>query len=240
MNQTVNLAGLIVDNVPLAEAVAKVEEFIASGQPHLVTTPNPEIIVTCQDDPELKGIINNSSLRLPDGVSMVVVSKLLGTPLRERVSGIDLMLKLLETAALKGYRIYLLGGAPGIADEAAAKLKISYPSLNIVGVWDGYFRDDSSTVNQIKSARPDILFVGLGGGKQERWLNRHLVELGVPVGMVIGGSLDVISGRKKRAPQWVQALYIEWLYRLFSEPQRWKRQLALPKFLYLTLVKKVL
>jgi N-acetylglucosaminyldiphosphoundecaprenol N-acetyl-beta-D-mannosaminyltransferase len=235
---TVNLAGLIVDNVTLAEAVARVEGFIASGHSHLVTTPNPEIIVACQTDPELKEIINNSSLRLPDGISMVVVSRLLGTPLSERVSGIDLMLKLCAVSAVKGYKLFLLGSAPGVAAEAAEKLIALYPGLKIVGAEHGYFAgDDPEVRKKIMHAEPDLLFCGLGGGRQERWLNHHLAELKT-VGLVIGGSLDVISGRKKRAPRWAQLLYIEWLYRLVTEPQRWKRQLALPKFLWLTLVKR--
>jgi N-acetylglucosaminyldiphosphoundecaprenol N-acetyl-beta-D-mannosaminyltransferase len=236
----VDFSGIKVDNVTLIEAAKKVEVMIAEKSPHLIVTPNPELIVAAQDNQELKKIMNSAALRVPDGISMVVVSKILGRPLKERVSGIDLMLKLIEVSAKKGYKIFLLGSAPGVADEAAAKLKAKYPSLQIVGTQDGYFGlpagqggDDSSVIEKIKKAKPDILFTGLGGGRQEKWLNRHRQELGVPVCMTIGGSLDVISGEKQRAPQWVQSLYIEWLYRLITEPNRWRRQLALPKFLWL-------
>ena len=134
----------------------------------------------------------------------------------------------------------MLGSAPGVAGEAAANLIKKYPGLNIVGVEPGYFKDDQAAIKKIKYTRPDILFAGLGAGRQEKWLNKNLKELNVPVSLAIGGSLDVLSGRKERAPKWIQALYIEWLYRLFTEPDRWKRQLALPKFLYLTLIKKVI
>jgi len=237
VEQTVNLAGLIVDNVNLDEAVFRVEQFIDSNQSHLIVTPNPELIVAAQDDAELKDILNNADLRLPDGISMVVVSRLLGTPLKERVSGIDLLLKLVEVSSRRGWKLFLLGSAPGVAEEAANKLLAQYPALKIVGTHHGYFGDDSELRKIIMHAEPDLLFCGLGGGRQERWLNHHLAEIKT-VGMAIGGSLDVISGRKKRAPRWAQAMYIEWLYRLVTEPQRWQRQLALPRFLWLTLVNR--
>jgi len=235
MNQKVDFAGIQVDNVSIDEATTQVLTWLNSGQAHLVTTPNPEIIVTSQNDLGLKNIINQSDLAVPDGISMVVVSKILGRPLKERVSGIDLMLAMLSKVAPLGKKVFLLGSAPGVAEEAAVNLKAKFPGLNIVGIQDGYFRDDVEMIRQIRTLAPDLLFVGLGAGRQERWLKLHLKELNVPVSMVIGGSLDVISGRKKRAPRWTQVLYIEWLYRLLTEPQRWKRQLALPKFLWLTL-----
>jgi N-acetylglucosaminyldiphosphoundecaprenol N-acetyl-beta-D-mannosaminyltransferase len=236
---TVDFAGIKADNVTLTEAAEIVRQFVMEGKPKLVVTPNPEMIVAAQEDEELRTIINDASLRVADGISMVVVSRLLGQPLKERVSGIDLMLKLLEMGADYDYRVFLLGGAPGVAEAAAARIKQTYPGIVIVGTHDGYFSagDESALIQKIREAKPDLLFAGLGAGRQEKWLNRHLHELGASVGMTIGGSLDVLSGRKKRAPRWAQALYIEWLYRLITEPQRWRRQLALPKFLYLTLLK---
>jgi N-acetylglucosaminyldiphosphoundecaprenol N-acetyl-beta-D-mannosaminyltransferase len=232
---TVDFAGIKVDNVTLTEAAEIVRQFIIEGKPKLVVTPNPEMIVAAQEDAELRAIINDADLRVADGISMVVVSRLLGRPLKERVSGIDLMLELLKQGADYNYKVFLLGGAPGVAEVAAAKIRQSYPGVNIVGQRDGYFSagDESALIKTIKEADADLLFVGLGAGRQEKWLNRHLREMGVTVGMTIGGSLDVLSGRKKRAPRWTQALYIEWLYRLITEPQRWKRQLALPKCLWL-------
>ena len=235
MESTVDFAGIAVDNVSLDEAAEIVRHFISEGKPRLVVTPNPEMIVASQADTDLKTIINGADLRVADGISMVVVSRILGHPLKERVSGIDLMLKLLEQGADYHYKVFLLGSAPGVAADAAIKIKQSYPGINVVGIRDGYFTegDESALIGSIRQAAPDLIFVGLGAGRQEKWLNRHLHELGATVGMTIGGSLDVLSGRKKRAPRWTQALYIEWLYRLVTEPQRWQRQLALPKFLYL-------
>jgi len=237
MNAVIDFCGVKVDNLNQSEAIEKVRQFISSSQPHLIFTPNPEIIVSAQKDQELMNIINGASLRVPDGISMVVVSKLLGTPLKERVSGIDLMLKITELAGREGLKLFLLGSAPGIAQKAAEVLTEKY-AARIVGTQDGYFGDDLGVINKIKASRADIIFVGLGAGRQERWLNHHLKELGVKIGMTIGGSLDVISGNKKRAPQWMQTLYIEWLYRLFIEPNRWKRQLALPQFLWLMFYKR--
>lgn len=237
---TVDLAGIKVDNVSMSEAVAVVKAMLGAASPDLIVTPNPEIIVAAQKDEELKTIVNSAALRVPDGISMVVVSRILGRPLKQRVSGIDLMLEMVKVCCQADKKIFLLGGGQGVAEEAAGNLAKDHPGINIVGTLHGYFEDDAEAIQQIKYARPDVLFVGLGFGRQEKWLSEHLAELNVPVSMVIGGSLDVISGRKSRAPKWVRAMYIEWLYRLFTEPKRWKRQLALPKFLYLTLFRKVL
>ncbi|OGC11246.1 hypothetical protein A3K48_01820 [candidate division WOR-1 bacterium RIFOXYA12_FULL_52_29] len=231
----VDFSGLKVNNVTLAEAVAKVESLIAAGQPSLVVTPNPEMIVAAQEDSELRALINSAALRVPDGISMVVVKKLLGDPLKERVSGIDLMQQLLAVSAQKGYKVFFLGSAPGVAEEAARKVREKYPGIRINGTRDGYFQatDEEMLIEQIKTSKPDILFVGLGAGRQEKWLAANLTKLGVPVSMGIGGSLDAISGKVKRAPALVQKLYIEWLYRLLQQPWRWRRQIALIKFLLL-------
>ena len=231
------LAGIAIDDVTMAEVLIKLEEFIAKGWPHLIVTPNPEMIVNAQEDEELRNILNHAQLHLPDGISMVVVSRILGKPLRERVTGIDFMLQAAKLSAQKGYKIFLLGGTKGVAEAAGKKLQEKYPGLKVVGTNDGYFKDDRELTNRIRFTHPDIVFAGLGMGRQEKWLAANLQELNVPVSIGVGGSMDVISGMKKRAPRLFQALYIEWLYRLITEPQRWKRQLALPKFLWLTLVK---
>lgn len=232
----IKLANISVDNITLKEALEALKGFIASKQPHLIVTPNPEIIVAAQDDKELFDIMNSANLCLPDGISMVVVSKILGKPLKERVTGIDFLLASCELAAKNGWRVFLLGGAPGIAEKVALNLISRYPDLLICGTHDGYFKDDNEIVARIKAAKPDILFAGLGAVRQEKWLKRNLNELGVSAAVGVGGSFDVIAGIKKRAPKWIQSLYLEWLYRLITEPGRWKRQLALPKFLWLTLI----
>ena len=238
LRKTRDFAGVLVDNVSVDEALDRVKEMVCTKKSHLIVTPNPEIIVAAQKDDDLKNIINSADLRLPDGISLVVASKLMRRPLRERVTGIDFMLRVLSWAATKNKKIFLLGSQPDIVNEAAANLIKKFPGLNIVGMQHGYFKNDAAVITIVRNARPDFLFVGLGAGWQEKWLARHLSELEVPVAMVIGGSLDVLSGRKKRAPQLIQKLWLEWLYRLAKEPQRLKRQLALPRFLRLILFKK--
>ena len=235
--QIIDFAGVKVDNLNMLEALERVGFYLSENKPHLIVTPNPEMIVACQTDIELKQTLNTADLRVPDGISMVVVSRIKGQPLKERVSGIDLMLEIINAYA-KNKKIYLLAGAPGITQEASIVLARKFPWINIVGTHDGYFttKDENNLIQEIRTLQPDMIFVGLGAGKQEKWLHRHLSELRVPLAMTIGGSLDVISGRKKRAPIWAQKLYIEWLYRLIVEPQRWKRQLALPKFLWLMFI----
>ncbi|MBI5399328.1 WecB/TagA/CpsF family glycosyltransferase [Candidatus Saganbacteria bacterium] len=228
-----DFAGVKVDNLTIAEATAQIITWLEAKTPRMIVTPNPEIIVACQTDPELMTIINQADLAVPDGISMVVVSRILGRPLKERVSGIDLMLDLLAKVAPLGKKVFLLGSAPEVAEAAKLELEKRFSGLDIVGAENGYFSDDLAVINKINVTRTDLLFVGLGAGRQELWLNRYLKTLNIPVCMVIGGSLDVISGRKKRAPRWARALYIEWLYRLVTEPNRWKRQIALPKFLWL-------
>lgn len=229
----IELAGIKIDNVTLDESISKLDQFIEEKTPRLIITPNPEMIVNAQSDSLLKEIINKADLRLPDGISMIVVSKLLGKPLKERVAGIDFMLSVVEHSVHKRYRIFLLGGKPGIAKKAAEVLSTRHPSVQIVGFHDGYFEHDGTIIESIKKAQPDIVFAGLGAGRQEKWLKKYLSILNVPVAVGVGGSMDVISGYKKRAPIIIQKLYIEWLYRLITEPWRWKRQLALPKFLWL-------
>lgn len=236
----IELAGIKVDNITLDESIEKLKELVSGKTPHLIVTPNPEMIVASQKDQELKEIINTASLRLPDGISMVVVSRILGKPLKERVSGIDFLIKACELSSKSGWKIFLFGGAEGIAKKAGEKLKEKYPKLQIIGTYQGYFQNDSEIITLIKNAKPDILFAGLGAVRQEKWLAKYLNELKVPVCVGIGGSFDVISGEKKRAPEIFQKLCIEWLYRLITEPSRWRRQLALPKFLWLAFTRNML
>ncbi|MBO8138745.1 MAG: WecB/TagA/CpsF family glycosyltransferase [Desulfotomaculum sp.] len=164
------------------------------------------------------------------------------TPVKERVTGIDLMLRLCERGARENWRVFLLGAAPGVAEEAAEKLKNKYPGLVIAGTHDGYFKreENDRIVKMIRSAEPHILFVALGMPKQEQWIAEYQHKTGVPVAIGVGGSFDVISGRKKRAPGWTQRLKVEWLYRLIKESWRIKRQLVLPKFALLVLRKYLL
>ncbi|SMB89575.1 N-acetylmannosaminyltransferase [Thermanaeromonas toyohensis ToBE] len=227
------MLGCRVDGFTLKEAVELLSCFIASGKPHHVVTLNAEMAYRALHDPELKDIINRADLVTPDGAGVVWATRILGTPVPERVAGIDLVQALAWQAAEKGWRLFLYGGVPGVAEEAARKLKERHPGLNIIGTSHGYLskEEERELLQHLKENRPHLLLVALGSPKQEYWIAQHLKELGVPVAIGVGGSLDVLAGRIRRAPRFMQGLGLEWLYRVLQEPKRVKRVLALPKFI---------
>jgi heptosyltransferase-2 len=233
--QTSTILGVRVDNVNYDQALSLIEGFVVSGTPHQVVTVNPEFIVAAQSDDEFRNILNVSSLALPDGVGLLWAARFLGRPLQERVTGTDTMQRVAALAAQKGYSLFLLGAASGIAVATAARLCEVYPGLKIVGTHAGSPapEEEDEIVRLIQKAEPDVLFVAYGAPQQDRWIARNLIRLGVPVAMGVGGAFDFISGRAKRAPRWLQRLGLEWLHRLLHEPWRWRRMLALPKFVWL-------
>lgn len=228
----VEILGALIDKVNMGEALERIASFIVKGPPHQVITLNAEIIYRAQTEPELMRIINAADLVTPDGAGVVWASRHLGNPVPERVTGIDLLQAIAARANTDGWRVFLLGGGTDVARDAAARLKQNFPKLNIVGVHHGYWEpaENEAIISLIQAVRPDVLFVALGAPKQEYWISRYLQELQVPVCLGVGGSLDVVAGRVKRAPRWMQKLQLEWLARLIREPSRWRRMLALPKF----------
>ncbi|MFH0886543.1 MAG: polysaccharide pyruvyl transferase CsaB [bacterium] len=226
------MLGVIIDNITMTEALKRAHEMMHSKKPHLVFTPNPEMIVRTLKELKLKDTLNAADMRLPDGSGLLFTGKYIGKRLKERVSGIDFMLELVRLAAHEGRRVFFFGGEPGTADIAVHKLKEKYNNLQVCGTASGYFdiKDEAELIAKIRESKPDILFAGLGAGKQEYWLTEHKDELGASILMGIGGSMDVISGKLKRAPHWIQNLGIEWMHRLVTQPWRWKRMLALPRF----------
>lgn len=228
----VDILGTKVDKVTMQQALEKVEEYIKNREHRHIITLNAEIIYRAQHEPKLKEVINAADLVTPDGAGVVWASKKLGSPLPERVTGIDLMLEIVKEAAVKGWKIYLYGAAPGVAELAAENLKQKYKNLKIVGTQNGFISSDKmpALLADIKAKNPDVLFVALGAPRQEYWIREHLEELNVPVSIGVGGSFDVIAGKVKRAPKIFQNLKLEWLYRLIKEPRRFGRMLALPKF----------
>jgi len=220
------------------QSIDRVAELIKAGGPRRVITLNPEILYQAvQADHALLELINRADLVTADGEGIVWAGRVAGTPFPERVTGIDLMLRLVERAAAEGWKIYLLGAAPGVAEEAAEKLTRRFSGLQVAGTQHGYFKPDEEVniAQAIKQKAPQLLFVALGAPAQERWIDRHIAGIGPVVAVGVGGSLDVISGRVARAPLWMQKLKIEWLGRLLSEPSRWRRMLVLPKFAWLVL-----
>ena len=231
----VDILGIQVDNVTYEEALMRMEEFIVDGGPHQVVTVNPEFIMAARRDPHFARNLNEAHLALPDGQGLLWAARILGTPLKERVTGVDTLIRMAAVAAEKGYRVYLLGAAEGVADAAAQELSRRYPKLEVVGTYDGSpaLEEEEKILNMIRQARPHVLFVAYGAPQQDRWIARNLSRLGIPVAIGVGGAFDFISGRAGRAPRSLQRLGLEWLHRLFRQPWRWRRMLALPRFAWL-------
>lgn len=225
LQHSVAVLGLPLANVTAGEAVERIEELILSGGTHQVATANLDFWINSLNDVHLHRIIAGCSLVLPDGMPLVWISRLLGSPLKERVSGVDMVPRLAELSAKKGYGIFLLGGRPGVAEQASKMLQEAYPGVNLVGHYapplvDLERMDHGDTLERIRVAKPDILLVAFGNPKQEKWIRMHARRLGVPVSIGIGGSMDMLIGNVRRAPEWMQRSGLEWLGRCVQEPAR--------------------
>jgi len=233
----VRLLGMPLTPITLADALGEAERFLEENHPHMIVTPDASAVVRAQRDPELREIIEEADLVAPDGAGVVLAARMLNLPVNVRCSGCDMVEQLCRAAANKRRAVYLLGGEPGVAEEAAAKLKQRIPGLQVAGCHDGYFSDDEEPqiVEDIRRKCPGVLLVALGIPRQEKWIKQHLEELGVPICIGVGGSLDVISGRKRRAPVWMQRAGLEWLYRTMKEPSRLPRLVALPKLVWMSI-----
>lgn len=236
----VDLVGVAIDDLTMDEAIGRIEALIRAGEPSYVVTPNVDHLVMLQEDPAFRAAYGGAALVLADGVPLLWASRLLGTPLRAKVSGSDLFPAFAPVAAARGYRLFFLGGRPGAADRAAAILKARHPGLVVCGTCCppfGFERDpeaDARVVAAVREAAPDVLFVGLGAPKQELWLHRHRADLGVPVSLGVGASFEMTAGLVSRAPRWMQRAGLEWTWRLAKEPRRlWRRYLLRDsRFLY--------
>ena len=232
MAERVNILGVDVDAVTMAEAVDVVRRAMDTRVGIMVATANAEMLMRATHDEELRRILNASALVVPDGAGTVWAARHLGHAMPERVAGYDLAQELLRCAPAEGRRVYFFGSAPGVAEKAKAKAEQLYPGIEIVGVRNGFFSpaDNAAIIAEIRAARPDLLLVALGVPKQEKWIAAHLAALDVPVAIGVGGTLDVMAGVMKRAPYWMQKAKLEWLFRGLMQPKRAGRLLALPKF----------
>ncbi|WP_019243134.1 MULTISPECIES: WecB/TagA/CpsF family glycosyltransferase [Bacillus] len=192
---------------------------------------NPEKVMAAEKNEQLRDLINNSTYGIPDGVGILLASKLKKGNITSRVTGVDMMDRLLQSAAEKGYRVFMYGAKEEVVAKAKANIEAKYPKIIISGYENGYVQDPAVVVKKINDAQADILFVAMGSPKQELWIREHMNEVSAKVFQGVGGSFDVFAGHVKRAPEFYRKLGLEWLYRLMKEPSRFKRQLALPKFL---------
>ena len=232
MSERVEILGVKVDAVTMAQAVERVQELISARKPSIVATANAEMLMRATHDAELHQILNAAELVVPDGAGTVWAAHHLGYEMPERVAGYDLVQELLKLAPKKSQRIFFFGSAPGIAEKAKAKAETLYPGIEIAGTRNGFFTvaDEPEIIAQIRNSRADILLAALGVPKQEKWLAAHKSELNVPVSIGVGGTLDVMAGAVRRAPKWMQRAKLEWLFRAMLQPSRAGRLIALPKF----------
>lgn len=233
--------GLPADVVTQKEAVARIRLMLAENRPHFIASINPEICVAALRNPSLHRVLSSADLGTPDGVGIVLVSRLRGGSVKERVTGIDLLLDLSDMASKEGYSVFLYGAGEGVADDAGRNLQNMFPGLQIAGTHHGYVPPEAegSVAEKIAASGADLVFIGTGSPRQEMFASHYGAASGARVLMVVGGSFDVLSGRLQRAPQAFQRMGLEWLYRLFQQPRRRLRRIViLPLFFYLALFKK--
>lgn len=223
------ILGCPLDRVTMAQTLDVLRGYLKTNKFHLVVTIGSEMIVRAQTDHKFREAVQAADLVVPDSIGAVLAARYAGYPIRERVTGVELTQQMARQLG-PSLRLFLLGGAPGVAETAAHKLLNLGPGVNIAGTHDGYFKDDAEIVARVKASGANVLLTALGFPRQELWLQRYGPACGVQVGIGVGGTLDVISGRVQRAPQVFQRLGLEWFYRLALQPSRWRRMLALPKF----------
>lgn len=227
----VNVLGVGIDNLTLSEAVDKALSLISEHRCAYMVTPNPEIVMAAWDDPKVSKAIENADLVIPDGVGVMQAARILGTPLREHMPGIDAATEIIKRLASRGGSVFLYGARPGVAEKAAERMKQRFPGLVICGTNDGYGNDDGAVVSKINAAKPDFVMVCLGVPKQELWMAKYAAKLDAGLMAGLGGTIDVFSGQVKRAPLIWQKLKLEWLYRCFEEPKRFRKIKRIPQFI---------
>ncbi|MBU5438500.1 WecB/TagA/CpsF family glycosyltransferase [Tissierella sp. MSJ-40] len=245
---SIKIFGVKVYNTTLEDATTEVGEYLKGDQLRAIYTPNTEIVMAAKDDESLRNLLNKGDLIIPDGIGLIYGSRIKKKPLKERVTGFDLSIKMLNIANEKGYSLYLLGGKDGVAKTASENIIKTYPNIRIAGYHNGYFKgshidrkdheEEMAIIEDINNVDPDIIFVGLGFPKQEIWIDTNKDRIKGRVIIGNGGVMDILSGNAKRAPKVFQKLGLEWFYRLVKEPSRIKRQMVLPKFMLTVLFRK--
>ena len=238
--EAIPILGIPVHAVTMDETLTLIEGYMLEPRVHQIATVNPEFVMAAQSDASFRHTLLTAELCLPDGVGLLYAARRLGRTLPERVPGSELVYRLAERAAERNWPLFLLGAAPGVAEEAAQRLSERYPDLRIAGTHAGSpaAEENDDIVQRINASGAAQLFVAYGAPNQDKWIERNRTNLTtVRVALGVGGSLDFITGRAVRAPQWAQDAGLEWLYRLYKEPWRWRRMLALPRFGWRVLVR---
>lgn len=226
------IMGVGFDSLTKAEAAEKAFSLMEERRAAYVVTPNPEIVMLCNNDPEMMEATLMADLVIPDGIGVIYGAKILSRPLKERIPGIELATELISRLPEKNKSVFLFGAKPGVAEKAAQELQKKYPGLKVCGTENGYFSDDAPIIEKINAAAPDLLLVCLGAPKQEKWMFANTGSLNVGLMMGLGGVLDVFAGVVQRSPESWNRLGLEWLYRLIKQPSRIKRMIKLPLFLF--------
>ena len=237
---SIRVLGFAVHDLPMDSALDAIDAFIVEGSPHIVVTADSSMLVMAQADEELAAILRKAALVTVDSAGVLWAARRNGAALRSRVSGVELVEQLCKRSAHSGLRIYFLGSAPGIAQGAAAEMERRYPGAVIAGTHHGYYapEEEKSVCDAVVQAKPDVLCVAMGIPRQEKWINRHQQEIGVPVAIGVGGTLDVLSGSVRRAPRPIQAAKMEWLWRTLANPKKARKAALLPRFVLLNLLRR--
>lgn len=241
MSGICNILGVPFNNMSSAEAVEMALVCLGANHKSILFTPNPEMVMLAQKDPEFMEVLNKSDINVPDGIGIVYGSKFTDNPIEERVAGYDLVQAVFERIKTTRRTVYFFGGAPGVAQQAKEAMEKKHRGINIIGVADGYFDEEKEKqiIDEINQLHPDLLLVGIGFPKQEKWIYNNLNKLDIRLAIGVGGSFDVMSGNVKRAPQAFRKLGLEWFYRLITQPTRIGRMLQLPVFMFAVIKDKL-
>lgn len=230
--------GVNVNTDSPSATIRRIFSRIETEEQSFIVAINPEKLMKSRRDPQLRAILNEATVGIPDGIGVVIASKLRKGHVKERITGIDMMESLCEEAAVRHVPVFLYGAKPGVAAAAAANLQQQFPGLLVAGTADGYIEDEEEVIRTINDSGAKILFVAMGSPAQEQFIIRNRDKLNIAVFQGVGGSFDVFSGNIERAPALFRKFGMEWFYRLLKEPSRWKRQLDLPKFLVAVLTER--
>jgi N-acetylglucosaminyldiphosphoundecaprenol N-acetyl-beta-D-mannosaminyltransferase len=241
MSPAITMMGCRIDNLSMEETLGRIEEFIRSGKPHQHVVVNVDKLVKASRDDGLRRIINDCALVNADGMPVVWASRLLGKPLKERVTGVDLFDALMRRASERGWRVFLLGARRVVVAQVAGAYLCRYPRLAIAGWRDGYWQgeaEEAEIAAQVRASGADLLFVAIGSPKKEQFLGRWQATMRIPFAMGVGGTFDVAIGRVNRAPRWMQRAGLEWFYRFLQEPRRMFRRYFVEDMAFLWLLLK--